>query len=475
MRAHARQVHTIGDGMTVAIKKPQQTPAQQTQDQPPGNGVKAVALARLPEARAAFTTHEPRAVEGGGARSGAHASNGGGPFKTSSPEKSGGEGGDEKRSSEGAVRAVAAQQRRRGGWGKGDWERNNDNNRADIGADRVRSKRGGRGASFVLHVQGNFGAGKKELALGLVSFLFGNEPTKREGASADTEAQNAPKMRQTPGALVVGDWATQALMQSFEQALSDRDTGPCQIQTLQETPSEKATRDDPDELVVFLDTPPDLCLQRLRGSEPSRKLAQSDFPEKLRRVDDLLFAKVVESMLVTCGEGECEYSAADKAGRVLVLDWREVGRPGDVLNMVRGALEGAYDLPQVMRVPATVGIPSDAFVVTLDQLVEMGRGLSEGQDVLITDPRATPGSFLQVTASLLEGAYALGLQADLTIADAETDGVVPKIYVFRPASREPPPGMSCSADEWALAGEAFKRLVLHLLSRLRSVVLVDPA
>jgi hypothetical protein len=357
---------------------------------------------------------------------------------------------------------------------KGDLERNNDNNRAIIGANGVRAKRGWRGGAFGLHIQGNFGAGKKELAFGLAPFLWGNEPTNREGAAA-SEAQDAPEMRRAPGALVVGDWAAQALLQSLEQALSDRDAGPCEIQTLQETPGEKAARDDPAELVVFLDTPPDLCLQRLRGSEPSQKLAQSDFQEKLRRVDDFLFAKVVESLLVTSGEGECECRASDKAGRVLVLDWREMGRPGDVFNMVRGALEGAYDLPQVMRVPATVGIPSDAFVVTLEQLVEMGRGLSEGQDVLITDPRATPGSFLQVTASLLEGAYALGLEADLTIADAETDGAVPKIYVFRPASREPPPGMLCSGDEWIAAGEAFKRLVLHLLSRLRSVVLVDPA
>jgi hypothetical protein len=114
----------------------------------------------------------------------------------------------------------------------------------------------------------------------------------------------------------------------------------------------------------------------------------------------------------------------------------------------------------------------------------MGRDLAEGKDVFSVDPRASPGSFLQVsgcllrhtvcdasltlslshtlthththththqvTASLLEGGFALGLQPQLTMdsGDEADAAPPPTMYVQDIWGKPPPPGMA--PEDWVL-------------------------
>jgi hypothetical protein len=358
-----------------------------------------------------------------------------------------------------------ARQQRRGGWAKGaspraesaaapqggdlgsaalaDMTKSGVDVRVDAAAVGVAGS--GAAVAFCVQIQGNLGAGVQELARRLATLLL-EKP--RWGS------QNL---------LVAGGWAEESVLPSIGWGLVERsqrsETGAC-------TPI--GGRDD---FILYLDAPPDVCLARARGvdavaddAEASRDLAAT--LTTLKSIDDDMFRKVLDAVLEV-------QSGRSSQQRLLVLDWREIGHPGDVWNMVRGATNGAFELPRVLRAAPGFRAPDDAYVVTLELLLEMGRGLAQGQDVFSSDFRATPGSFLQVTASLLEGAYAMGLEADLTIADEAHGALAPVIHVCEPASGGPPPQGISSAD-WQLIQEAFKRLVLHLLSRLRSVVLINP-
>jgi hypothetical protein len=46
-------------------------------------------------------------------------------------------------------------------------------------------------------------------------------------------------------------------------------------------------------------------------------------------------------------------------------------------------------------------VPEDGYIISLEQLLLMGRDLAEGKDVFSVDPRASPGSFLQVPGLLV--------------------------------------------------------------------------
>jgi hypothetical protein len=50
----------------------------------------------------------------------------------------------------------------------------------------------------------------------------------------------------------------------------------------------------------------------------------------------------------------------------------------------------------VVRAPASFVVPDSGHIVSLQDLLLMGEGLAKGEDVFSNDPRAFPGSFLQV-------------------------------------------------------------------------------
>jgi hypothetical protein len=166
--------------------------------------------------------------------------------------------------------------------------------------------------------------------------------------------------------------------------------------------------------------------------------------DELEELDTSLFHRVLDA-------------ATKRTTPVLVLDWRDFGREEDAFALISACLRGRVALPGVTyddKVPYPR--PEGATVIDSARLEWMSERRMEGEEYMITDPRAGPRTFLQVLAPMLEGGSALGLASSTSKADHSGT-----VYVFEP-------GLGASKGAMLV----FKRAVMHALSSLRDVVIV---
>ena len=108
--------------------------------------------------------------------------------------------------------------------------------------------------------------------------------------------------------------------------------------------------------------------------------------------------------------------------------------------------------PQVWQLGPEDELEETAHVIEYKDLLQIGQALTQhSPDPFAADPRETPGSFLQLTGSLLEGAFALGLEPEVSLADADHQDKPPPALYIRELPRPPDrPATGFTAAEWLL-------------------------
>ena len=111
-----------------------------------------------------------------------------------------------------------------------------------------------------------------------------------------------------------------------------------------------------------------------------------------------------------------------------------------------------------------------AHVIEYKDLLQIGQALTQhSPDPFAADPRETPGSFLQLTGSLLEGAFALGLEPEVSLADADHQDKPPPALYIRELPRPPDrPATGFTAAEWLLVRKVMPSTLALTCSRERA-------
>ena len=126
--------------------------------------------------------------------------------------------------------------------------------------------------------------------------------------------------------------------------------------------------------------------------------------------------------------------------------------------------------PQVWRLGPEDELEETAHVIEYKDLLQIGQALTQhSPDPFAADPRETPGSFLQLTGSLLEGAFALGLEPEVSLADADHQDKPPPALYIRELPRPPDrPATGFTAAEWLLVRKVMPSTLALTCSRERA-------